>query len=45
MNTLNIILSLVFIALSCYYDNWYITLGYCTGVGFMALNDYVEKHR
>lgn len=36
MKVINIILCLVFIGLSCYYDNWFIMLAYIVGQVYIA---------
>jgi len=37
MKGLNIVLSILFIALSWHYDNWFIMMGYCAGMLYMAI--------
>lgn len=42
MKAINIILCLVFISLSCYYDNWFIMLAFISGEVYIAFltSDY-----
>lgn len=43
MNKINIVLTFVFIGLSCYYDNWWIICAYCARLLFQAITVELNK--